>query len=427
MKNKALSAIISVILCILIFLSSLAAILLFVTDEYFTARSFNEQTKDIDVSLGFNKIETTPIVAEFSDEAVTTADVIADSHFVASVYGSRNKAIIVGEAAAEASDHAREVTAEYFRQNGILFSGTGDIYAKATIYNVFSDAYAAYAYENGMISGDESKINCKTEIAKDVSHVLSVYQYGELYSVGSIGSQLVYFVATGERGKALTNFCSCVTNEANSFVSRAYCGNVLDYVRNGGTRELTDVSDVDTFILDKMKEAAQIYDFPISESDEKIISSATQKYLDADVSPILSNFPTASDIDAVVGSGNLNTIRFVLKPVVYCVLAGLALIFSALVVLVWKQKKCSLSFIGTAFLLTGAALFAGRFFIDTIDASAYINLGNAALTKSICDMASVLLNGYANKLTGISLYPAVFGFLLIIAAIVLSTLKKKES
>lgn len=430
MKNKALSAVLSVIIIVVQVVTMLSAAAIFIADNYISKESIIKQTEKLDLSPLLGGEPTAPLVTEFSEKAKSSAEVVLEQAISFDVIqdywtlplgsGTPSWRVIInvtGEKARAATDYAKSTLAEQLKIKSIYQS-------KDELTDGFAEAYAAYAFEKGYIKSSD-RVSCKAEVDKHFGYYLETLDETALATPVSFGSGTLFFSVTGERGPAFQNYVADMLNNARNLAARSYLTGFVGYIKYGEETPLVDSAAVKDYLMTRMNEASQLYGFSLSEADKETLSEQFDSFVEGKlVKEISGSFPEHSVLDSYIGAEVLSLIRIAFKPAVKWALVAFSAVLALLCVLVWKKKRVAVFFESAAFILTAAALGVVYFFIRGVDLTELLACVTVAAGADASKVASGFVRGFAGSFISVGFLFAAVGVLLLLAALAVGKGKK---
>ncbi len=433
MKNRVLSAVLSVIICVVQLVAMFSAASIFVADDYISAENVNKQTELLDLSAVLGGAQTEPLVTEFSSPAKSSAevmleqaisfDVIQDYWTLPLGSGTPSWRVVinvVGDNARAATEHAKAKLAEQLKTGGVYLSLND-------IAESFASAYAEYVYEHGYIKSSD-RVSCKAEIDKHLGYYFSTLEETELFTPVSFDGKTIYFSVTGERGPAFQNYVADMLNGARSLAVRSYLCGAVDYIKLGEETPLVDTAAVKEYLVGRMNEASQIYGFSLSEADKELLSGYYDEFINKSiVNTVTETFPERSAIDGYIGADLLAFVRTTLKPAVRWSLVALCVVLALLCVLVWKKKRTAVFFESITFILTAAALGVAGIFARSVDLTSLQSTASLLAGADAAETVKSFVGGFAREFVNAGLLLAAAGVLLLLAALAFGRKKNELS
>ncbi|MEG0750550.1 MAG: hypothetical protein RR998_00180 [Oscillospiraceae bacterium] len=408
--NKTVKIVLSV-LCVLVLCVSTS-----LTGVLLTAR----------VALDDKNVETRLLKAQISvpDMQKTDADIAAPTFDLSTAPQSTSEVLrekinsviaiigtfsveqaVRGEKAQHATSAALDAVETHLADNSVFLDLT-------EISDVFSEAYAQFCVDSGIISrGQRDK--CAIEVYANFTNDLRRLVDRDLcFTKCTVGDRFFFIALSGEHGVSFRNDIDSLVSSLGTTVVESYIINLIKYIKTGAAVPAYDEDGMYAVLMDGLEDLQDRYSFKLKGGGYEVLQTSLRTYVAARVVPKLEKkLVSFETVGSQIGDQRLNLIRFALGNGSLLAAAALAIISMAALVFLWRKRLGFLVPIGIGLMLGGilpmlCAPIATALGLNTLLSSlnAVSGIGNLDIfIKSLCSGAFRTAQFFGTAALGIGL------------------------
>ena len=352
---KAVKAVISIILCLMLSASLAAFGAVESAQGAVSEQGIQKALDGIDMSSAITGKERPELAGEFSSEpedpieglksAVGAVPIILGNPYV---YAS-----VKGDDAKAATAAGWQGVQSYLEQNSVLSD-------RSVLNRPFAEAYVDYCIEEGLLSSSYRSVAISETLANFASFMSIAANRGSGLISVALGGRRFNVMLTGERAQQLQSYIDNACADVCDLAVKHKLSTVLNNLVTDKESSGVDAAQLSESLYEKILATQEQLSYSANDADG-LIMLAAEEYVANELLPALEALPLdANAVASQLKGGNLAAVRFALSDTARYVAIGAGVACALTLALMWLKRGRFLLWLALGGALGGAALFIAR-------------------------------------------------------------------